>query len=72
MIISDLHQAIEKISIHHFADDTNLLLIDNSPKKINKYINRDLKCTVDWTRANKYPLIPAKLKTDYFKQEIKL
>ena len=72
IIINDLHQTIEKSSIHHFADDANLLLIDKSPKKKNKYINRDLKCAVDWTRANKYPLTPAKPKIDNFKQEIKL
>ena len=33
-------------SVHHFAGDTNLLLIDKSLKKINKHINRDLKLTV--------------------------
>ena len=58
--IIDLHRAIEKSSVHHFANDTNLL--NKSLKKINKYFNRDSKCTVDWFRANKYPLIPGKQK----------
>ena len=35
IFINNLHQAIEKSSVHHFADDTNLLLIDKSLKKIN-------------------------------------
>ena len=47
IFINDLHQAIEKNSVHHFADDTNVLLIDKSLKKIKKYINRDLKYAVD-------------------------
>ena len=27
----------------HFADDTNLFLTENSLKKLNKHLNRDLK-----------------------------
>ena len=48
LFINDQHKAVEFSSMHHFADDTNLLLIDKSLKKINKHINRDLKLTVDW------------------------
>ena len=33
--INDLNQAIKFSRVHHFADDTNLLLVDNSLKKIN-------------------------------------
>ena len=51
LFISDLHKAVEFSSVHHFADDTNLLLIDKSLKKIDKHINRDFKLTVDWIRA---------------------
>ena len=40
--INDLHKAIINSHVYHFADDTNLLLIDKSPKKINKVINQDL------------------------------
>ena len=39
--------------MYHFADDTNLLLTENSLKKLNKYINRDLKLVVQWIQANK-------------------
>ena len=28
---------------HHFADDTNLLCMSNSIKKLNKLVNADLK-----------------------------
>ena len=53
IFINDFHQAIETSAVHHFTDDTNLLLVDKSLKKINKSINKDLKCAVDWIRANK-------------------
>ena len=47
LFINDLQKAVEFSSVDHFADGTNLLLIDKSLKKINKHINRDLKLTVD-------------------------
>ena len=56
LFINDLHKAVGFSSLHHFADDTNLLLIDKSLKKIN----RDLKLTVDWIRANKLSLNASK------------
>ena len=67
LFINDLHKAIEFSSVHHFADDTNLLLIDKSLKKINKHINRDLKLTVDWIRANKLSLNASKTEIVLFK-----
>ena len=44
LYINDLHKAIKNSSVYHFADDTNLLNINTSPKKIQKQINLDLKC----------------------------
>ena len=41
--INRLRKAMMHCSVHHFRDDTNLLLIDKSLKKINRYINHDLK-----------------------------
>ena len=34
--INDLHSAIQNSKVFHFADDTNLLNISNSPKKMEK------------------------------------
>ena len=45
---NDLHKAVEFSSVHHFADDTNLILTEKSMKKIIKHINRDLKLVVGW------------------------
>ena len=54
--INDLHKAIMHSTVHHFADDTNLLYINKSAKKINKHINHDLRLLSDWLRANKISL----------------
>ena len=41
--INDLNTAIKHCKVHHFADDTNLLHINYSIKKLNKVVNSDLK-----------------------------
>ena len=41
--INDLNCAIRYCSVHHFADDTNLLNYNNSVKRMNKQVNQDLK-----------------------------
>ena len=51
--INDLNNIIKYTDLHHFADDTNLLLSDKPLKKINKHINHDLKLLNIWLRANK-------------------
>ena len=71
LFINDLQKATEFSSVHHFADDTNLLLIDKSLKKINKHINRDLKLTVDCIRANKLSLNASKTEIVLFKPRTK-
>ena len=38
LYINDLNQAIKFCKVHHFADDTNLLCLGNSIKKLNKLI----------------------------------
>ena len=39
MYINDLNVAIKHCKVHHFADSTNLLNINKSPKYLNKFIN---------------------------------
>ena len=38
------------------ADDTNLLCLSNTIKKLNKIVNADLKHLVNWLNANKISL----------------
>ena len=39
--INDLNTAIKHCKVHHFADDTNLLYINDSIKNLNKAVNFD-------------------------------
>ena len=53
LYINGLNLAIKHCKVHHFADDTNLLCTDNSIKKLNKFLNNDLKNLTNWLNANK-------------------
>ena len=56
LYINDLNQAITFCKVHHFADDTNILSLSNSIKKLNKLVNDGLKHLVNWLNANKISL----------------
>ena len=58
--VVDINQAIKFSRVHHFADDTNLLLVDNSLKKISKHVNHDLKLFTTWLSANRISLNTSK------------
>ena len=57
--------------VHYFADDTNLLLINKSPKMLNKLINYDLKNFSNWPNANKIVLNFTKTELVIFKPKHK-
>ena len=56
LYINDLNQVIKFCKVHHFADDTNLLRLSNSIKKLNKLVNADLKHLANRLNANKISL----------------
>ena len=60
--INDLNCAIRYCSVHHFADDTNLLNYNNSVKRMNKQVNQDLKNLKNLLNANKICLNVSKTK----------
>ena len=62
---NDLNQAIKFCKVHHFVDDTNLLCLGNSIKKLSKLVNADLKRLVNWLNANKISLNVKKLKCSF-------
>ena len=64
--INDVNKAIKHSSVYHFADNTNLLNINSSPKKLQKEINQDLKCIYKWLFANKISLNRSKTETIIF------
>ena len=50
-----MNTAIKHSKVHHFANDTNLLHINDSIKKLNKAVSSDLNLT-NWLNANKISL----------------
>ena len=68
MFINDLHHAIPNSTVHHFADDTNLLLSNKSLKKLTQNINHDLTCLCEWLRSNKVALNVDKTEAIIFKK----
>ena len=71
LYINDLNQTIKSCQVHHFADDTNLLCLSNSIKKLNKQVNVDLKHLVNWLNANKISLNIKKTEMVIFKSKQK-
>ena len=65
--INDLHVAIKHCKVYHFADDTNLLMINKSLKRLNKLLNIDLKNLTNWLNANKISLHVSKTELIIFK-----
>ena len=71
LFINNLHRNVEFSTVHHFADDTNMLLSEKSLKKLNRHINRDLKLVVEWIRAKKLSLNTSKTDLIIFKSRNK-
>ena len=71
MYINNLSKAIIFSSVHHFADDTNILYVSSYLKDINKKIDNDLSNLVQWLRANKISLNVSKTEIVIFKSHSK-
>ena len=69
--INDLHVPIKHCKVHYFADDTNLLIINISLKRLNKVLNIDLKNLTKWLNANKISLNISKTELIIFKPKRK-
>ena len=65
--INDLNVAINYAIVHHFADDTNLLITGKSLKTIKKHTNIDLKLLCNWLKANKISLNSSKTEAILFR-----
>ena len=65
--INDLHKAIKHSSVHHFADDTNLLVAGKNLQEIQKQTNLDLRALCRWLKANKISLNTSKTELILFR-----
>ena len=70
--INDIHKAITNGILRHFADDTNLLIVSKSVKKINSEVNYNLQLINDWLKANKLSLNPSKTDIIIFEAKTKI
>ena len=71
LFINDLHLAVQYSSVHQFADDTNLLVVERSLKQLDKKVHRDLKVIIKRVRANKLSLNTNKIEIIIFKHKKK-
>ena len=69
--INDLNHAIKYSKVHHFADDTNLLYFNSSIKKLNRFVNLDMKHLSVWLNVSKSSLNVQKTELVIFKQKKK-
>ena len=65
--INDMHQAVTSSKMHHFADDTNLLFSNKSPKWMAKILNQELKSVFEWLCANRLSINLSKTEFIIFK-----
>ena len=71
IFINALNKSVKNSNVHHYADDTNLLLTGKSFKKINKQVNQDLALICRWPRANKISLSTSKTEIIIFRPKQK-
>ena len=71
LYINDFNQATKFCKVHYFADDTNLLCLSNSLKKLNQIVNAGLKHLVNWLNSNKISLNVKKKEIEIFKSKQK-
>ena len=69
--INDLHKAIKYSTVHHFADDTNLLYTNKSLNLIHKKIKIDIKLLIQWLLPNKISLNAGKTEVIMFRHHLK-
>ena len=67
LYFNDLNLAIKYCKVYHFADDTYLLYTNNSIKKLNKMLNKDLMNLTNWLNANTISLNVGKTEMILFK-----
>ena len=58
--MNDIYKAIKYSKVRYFADDTNLLINNKSPKQLQKQLNMDLRNLCNWLKANKISLTASK------------
>ena len=71
LFINDINNSVEYCKVHHYADNTNLLLTDNSLETVNRQVNRDLSLIFHWLRESKINLNASKTEIIIFRPKNK-
>ena len=71
IFINDLNIAIKNLETFHFADDTCLLDVKDSIKKINEAVIKDLKFQIQRLNANKISVNITKSEVIIFRRKKK-
>ena len=72
LCINNLHVVIKHCKVHHFANNTKPLIINNSPKRLDRLINIDPKSLTNWFNAKKNSLNVSKTELINFKPKRKI
>ena len=70
--INDLSVEIKKSTVHHFADDTNLIIKNKSAKILTRDLNIDLAMLSKWLWANKISFNAKKTELLIFRSKWKI
>ena len=71
LLVNDMYNSLEYCKVHHYADETNLLLTDNPFKKINRQVNCDLSLICHWHWVKKINLNASKTEIIIFRPKNK-
>ena len=69
--INDMYLSVKHSTIHHFADDTNLLCSDKDPMALRSKTNEDLELIFEWLCSNRLSLNISKTEFIIFKPPMK-
>ena len=70
--INDIHNPLKFSTTRLFADDTNLLIENNSLEQLQKHLNSDLRNLSAWLKANKISLNTSKTELIIFRHPSKI
>ena len=71
LYINDLRFATQKSLVHHFADDTNLIVSDRNLKNLRFKMNEELKSLYQWLCANRLSLNVVKTEFLLFRSNLR-
>ena len=61
LYINNMHNSLKNCNLHHFVNDTNLLLTNSFLRKISRQVNHNLSLISHWLRTKKIILNTSKI-----------